>query len=36
VNVRLKMHLKHIIMYPGDPYYREGARSCLGFLRSSL
>ena len=25
----LKMHLKHITMYPGERYYREGAARCL-------
>jgi fructosamine-3-kinase len=25
----LKMHLKHIMMYPGERYYREGAEQCL-------
>jgi fructosamine-3-kinase len=29
----LKMHLKHITMYPDQSYYREGADTCLAFIR---
>lgn len=32
----LKMHLKHVTMYPGDPYYRHGAARCLAALEASL
>jgi fructosamine-3-kinase len=30
----LKMHLKHITMYPGERYYREGAGQCLASLEA--
>ena len=30
----LKMHLKHITMYPDQHYYRDGARQCLSFIQS--
>jgi fructosamine-3-kinase len=30
----LKMHLKHITMYPDQNYYRDGARHCLSFIQS--
>lgn len=30
----LKMHLKHVTMYPGDPYYRHGAVRCLAALEA--
>jgi fructosamine-3-kinase len=32
----LKMHLKHITMYPGEAYYRQGAESALGVIRRVL
>jgi fructosamine-3-kinase len=32
----LKMHLKHITMYPGEFYYRKGAESCLEYVRENL
>ena len=32
----LKMHLKHITMYPHETYYREGARRCLEHIKSNL
>ena len=32
----LKMHLKHITMYPEESYYREGARRCIEHLRANL
>lgn len=32
----LKMHLKHITMYPHESYYREGARSCLEHIEEHL
>ncbi len=31
----LKMHLKHVTMYPGESYYREGAARCLATLESA-
>jgi fructosamine-3-kinase len=30
----LKMHLKHITMYPDQFYYRNGARQCLAYIQS--
>jgi fructosamine-3-kinase len=30
----LKMHLKHIMMYPGERYYRDGAVRCLASLEA--
>lgn len=30
----LKMHLRHITMYPDQRYYRDGARQCLSFIES--
>ncbi|MFP4383715.1 MAG: phosphotransferase [Spirochaetia bacterium] len=33
VNIyNLKMHLKHITMYPGQLYYRRGAEECLHYI----
>jgi len=32
----LKMHLKHITMYPDQSYYREGAEACLRFVQRVL
>jgi fructosamine-3-kinase len=32
----LKMHLKHITMYPDQDYYREGAEACLRFVQRVL
>ncbi len=32
----LKMHLKHITMYPSERYYRQGAEQALGFIESCL
>ena len=32
----LKMNLKHIAMYPTERYYRDGADSCLSYIRSSV
>jgi fructosamine-3-kinase len=32
----LKMHLKHIIMYPDEEYYRQGAAACLRFIQRVL
>jgi fructosamine-3-kinase len=32
----LKMHLKHITMYPDQDYYRDGAESCLRFIQRVL
>ncbi len=32
----LKMHLKHIVMYPHEAYYREGAEGCAAFIRRAL
>ncbi len=32
----LKMHLKHITMYPGERYYREGAARCLETVEVSM
>jgi fructosamine-3-kinase len=32
----LKMHLKHITMYPGQSYYRNGALACLRFIQRIL
>jgi hypothetical protein len=29
----LKMHIKHISMYPDQSYYRQGARACLAYLQ---
>jgi fructosamine-3-kinase len=35
VNIyNLKMHLKHITMYPGQHYYRKGAEDCLEYIES--
>ena len=31
----LKMHMKHIMMYPGEAYYRAGAAECLGHIRKA-
>jgi aminoglycoside phosphotransferase (APT) family kinase protein len=37
VNIyNLKMHLKHITMYPGQLYYRRGAEECLSFIESRM
>ncbi len=30
----LKMHLKHVTMYPGERYYRDGAARCLASLEA--
>ena len=30
----LKMHLRHITMYPDQTYYREGAEACLGHIQA--
>jgi fructosamine-3-kinase len=32
----LKMHLKHISMYPEESYYRRGAESCLALIEAHL
>jgi protein-ribulosamine 3-kinase len=32
----LKMHLKHVTMYPDQDYYREGTESCLRFIQRVL
>jgi len=32
----LKMHLKHVTMYPGESYYRRGAESALEFIQENL
>jgi len=32
----LKMHLRHITMYPDQDYYREGAEGCLRFIQRVL
>lgn len=32
----LKMHLKHITMYPGEGYYRRGAESALRYIQQVL
>jgi fructosamine-3-kinase len=32
----LKMHLKHITMYPSQSYYRQGAADCLDFIQQYL
>jgi fructosamine-3-kinase len=32
----LKMHLKHVTMYPGERYYREGAERCLSSLEAAV
>ena len=32
----LKMHLKHITMYPDQHYYREGAEAALSFIQGVL
>ena len=32
----LKMHLKHITMYPDQSYYRDGAEACLRFIQGIL
>ncbi len=32
----LKMHLKHISMYPQEGYYRQGAESCLRYIQRFL
>jgi fructosamine-3-kinase len=32
----LKMHLKHITMYPDQSYYRDGAEACLRFIQRIL
>lgn len=32
----LKMHLKHITMYPSETYYRQGAADCLDFIQHQL
>ncbi len=32
----LKMHLKHISMYPSESYYRDGVRRCLDYLRTHV
>jgi hypothetical protein len=29
----LRTHLKHITMYPSESYYRQGAESCLRYIR---
>ena len=30
----LKMHMRHIMMYPDQSYYRQGARECLLYIQS--
>ena len=30
----LKMHMRHIMMYPDQGYYRQGAQECLSFLQN--
>ena len=30
----LKMHMRHIMMYPDQSYYRQGARECLSYVQS--
>jgi fructosamine-3-kinase len=32
----LKMHLKHITMYPDQDYYRDGAQAALSFIQRDL
>ena len=32
----LKMHLKHVMMYPGERFYREGASRCLSTVEAAL
>jgi fructosamine-3-kinase len=32
----LKMNLKHIVMYPQEGFYRQGAARCLGTLEHEL
>ena len=32
----LKMHLKHITMYPTESYYRQGADECLSVIKKQL
>lgn len=32
----LKMHLKHITMYPDQYYYRQGAEACLRTIQGHL
>ena len=32
----LKMHLKHITMYPQEQFYRRGAEQCLLFIKNKL
>jgi len=32
----LKMHLKHITMYPGEAYYRQGAEAALRYIQRFL
>lgn len=37
VNIyNLKMHLKHIMMYPHERYYRQGAMECLRFIQEHV
>ena len=31
----LKMHIRHIMMYPDQSFYRQGARACLTFLQAN-
>lgn len=32
----LKMHIRHICMYPDQSTYRQGARACLAYIRRSI
>jgi protein-ribulosamine 3-kinase len=32
----LKMHMKHVSMYPSEPYYRSGAEACLRAIEHAL
>jgi fructosamine-3-kinase len=32
----LKMHMKHIIMYPNEYYYRQGAETCLHVIEQAI
>ncbi|MCK5568101.1 MAG: fructosamine kinase family protein, partial [Spirochaetes bacterium] len=32
----LKMHMKHIIMYPNEYYYRQGAETCLRVIQQAI
>jgi fructosamine-3-kinase len=31
----LKMHMRHIVMYPEEPYYRKGAEKCLEAIQKA-